>query len=675
MKENIEKYTNDLIHESSPYLLQHAHNPVNWIAWSDDLFENAKSEDKLILVSVGYSACHWCHVMEHESFEDEEVAAIMNKFFICVKVDREERPDIDQVYMTAVQLMTQQGGWPLNCITLPDGRAIYGGTYFQKEQWMQVLKSLEATYRQDKDKVIEYAEKLHEGIVTSSIVRDNFLSENESTQSLNADLQELVQRWAKNFDSVEGGPSRAPKFMLPNNYSFLLKYGKENNNDKVLNHVKLTLDKMARGGIYDQIGGGFSRYSVDMLWKVPHFEKMLYDNAQLIQLYSEAYEFFPNREFKFLVYQTISWLQKEMLRKDGLFYSAYDADSEGVEGKFYVWKLAEIKTILQEDFEFATEYFDFSQKAQWEGNIILLRKNNDGFLKQKFGLTDDELTLKIAKVCELLYNERKTRIWPGLDNKCLTSWNAMTVCGLVHAAQVFEEEEFKLLARKNLRAILAKAKKDGNLFRNLTGEEPKIHAFLEDYAHLIQACIAYYSIDFEIEYLLEAKNLMESCIDKFSGDESLFYFTEKSTKMIVRQMEVHDNVIPASNSVMANNLYVLGQYFELEDWRNRAKNMLQSVKVGMVQYGSSYSNWAMLALNFTQTTHKAVIVGENHLELARSLAQNKNYKGLIVSGNEANALISKDKIAANKTLIYLCDDKSCKAPVESLEEINIHLDN
>jgi len=326
----MEKYTNELIKESSPYLRQHAHNPVHWIPWSDDLFKRAKRENKPVLISVGYSACHWCHVMEHECFEDEEVAALMNKHFINVKVDREERPDVDQVYMTAVQLMTQRGGWPLNCFTLPDGRPIYGGTYFPKDQWVHILRSLDHTFRTDLDKAVWYAEKLHEGIVLHELIDEPVKNEDLTQEK----LHELVLRWSRSFDISEGGDARAPKFPLPSNYQFLLHYGVRFDHEKTLLHVELTLDKMAMGGIYDQIGGGFTRYSVDMLWKVPHFEKMLYDNGQLISLYANAFRHFKKPLYKRTVYQTVEWLQREMLSKDGAFYSALDADSEGEEGKF-----------------------------------------------------------------------------------------------------------------------------------------------------------------------------------------------------------------------------------------------------------------------------------------------------------------------------------------------------
>ena len=375
------QYTNELSKESSPYLLQHAHNPVNWIPWSSDIFEQAIKEDKLIIISIGYSSCHWCHVMEHESFEDEEVASIMNKHFINVKVDREERPDVDNVYMTAVQLMTQRGGWPLNCMTLPDGRPIYGGTYFPKEQWMHILKSLVHTYKNDKSKALEYAEKLHEGIIASDLIP---VSSNDK-QFSHQKLEELVRRWSGNFDKINGGGTRAPKFPLPNNFTFLLDYAVRKDDDSLLDYVELSLKKMARGGIYDQIGGGFSRYSVDMLWKVPHFEKMLYENGQLRELYALAYNVFRNDEFKNVVYQTVDWLHREMLDESGVYYSALDADSEGEEARFYVWTESEIESIIGEDKVWFKEFYQVGKLGHWEdGKQILMRdSSNAEFAKSK----------------------------------------------------------------------------------------------------------------------------------------------------------------------------------------------------------------------------------------------------------------------------------------------------
>ncbi|MFT6246356.1 MAG: hypothetical protein ACJAXI_003134, partial [Crocinitomicaceae bacterium] len=491
----MEKYTNDLIKETSPYLLQHAHNPVNWVSWSDDVFERAKAENKLVLISVGYSACHWCHVMEHESFEDEEVAGLMNKLFINVKVDREERPDVDQVYMTAVQLMTQRGGWPLNCFTLPDGRPVYGGTYFPKEQWMHILRSLHHTYENDLEKVTEYAENLHEGIISSELITGSVSQYDFSKDK----LDEIILRWSKNFDATYGGESKAPKFPLPSNFEFLLDYAVNSKDAKVRKHVENSLDCMAMGGIYDQIGGGFARYSVDMLWKVPHFEKMLYDNGQLVSLYTKAYKIFKKPLYKRTVDQTIEWLEREMTDESGAFYSALDADSEGVEGKFYVWTVAELESTLEGDFDWVRELYEVNQNGHWEdGNYVLLRRLSDKEILNKTKWSQLEFEENLSRVNDLLLTERSHRIRPGLDDKCLTSWNAMMLKGLCEAYTVFKEDSYLRLALKNAKWLENnQLREDGGLWRNYKKGIANIEGFLEDYAHVIDAFIALYSVSFD----------------------------------------------------------------------------------------------------------------------------------------------------------------------------------
>lgn len=661
------KQANSLIHESSPYLQQHAYNPVNWIPWSEEVFEKAKRENKLVLISVGYSACHWCHVMEHESFEDEEVAKLMNEYFINVKVDREERPDVDQVYMTAVQLMTQRGGWPLNCFTLPDGRPLYGGTYFPKEQWKNILSSLQHLFANDLEKAEEYAARLHEGIVNSELIA----IPQEATPFEQQKLHELVTRWKRQFDTIEGGNARAPKFPLPNNYSFLLQYGTRFSDEQVLKHVELTLDKIAMGGIYDHVGGGFARYAVDMLWKVPHFEKMLYDNAQLISLYSQAYKVFKKPLYKRIVVQTIEWLQREMIHPEGCYYSAIDADSEGEEGKYYCWTLKEYQDVLSDNFAFASDLYSFNARGHWEeGKYIPLRVLSDKELMLKYKLSETQLEERIATVNELLRNERKKRVFPGIDDKSLTSWNALLVTGLCDAYAAFGEEEYKHLAHKIVRWIAThQLKSDFSLYRTRKNGTSTIDGFLEDYATVIQAFTRFYEITADEEYLLKAQQLTIYTISHFQHPESkMFYFTPDSTTLIARKMDINDNVIPASNSIMANNLWNLGHLFEQQEWLKDARQQLMNLYDGMEQYGSGYSNWAILLLNNTNRFYEVVVSGDTSGERLSEWQQ--IYAPYTITAYNSEVIpLGKHKNTA-QNLFYICSETDgCLPPVSDLKDV------
>ncbi|HLP54831.1 MAG TPA: thioredoxin domain-containing protein [Fluviicola sp.] len=601
----MEKYTNALARESSLYLLQHAHNPVNWVSWSPAIFEQAAKENKLVLVSVGYSACHWCHVMEHECFEDEEVAALMNKFFICIKVDREERPDVDQVYMNAVQLMTQRGGWPLNCFTLPNGQPIYGGTYFPKEQWMHILRSLQHMFTEEPEKVAEYAAQLTEGIQQSELIEAAV-----PITDLPVDkLPELVRRWLPQMDNMEGGPTRAPKFPLPNNYLFLLHYSEWQNHEAIRSHVKLTLEKMARGGIYDQLGGGFSRYSVDMLWKVPHFEKMLYDNGQLLSLYAQAYRCDPQPEYKWVLESTLGWLEREMLGKEGGLFATQDADSEGVEGKYYVWTPDEIKTILGSDAHWYLELYNPKNKGFWEHNqwILLRDASWEQFCKAHPGVTVE----KIETCNELLFAERKRRVAPATDTKCLTAWNAMTITGLLDASIALNEPAFLAMAARIGEWISTFQLYENNrLWHTRQNGKSFISGFLEDYAFTIEAFLLLYQVTGHAEWLERASGLTEHTLADFFDEASgMFFFTPESHELIARKMELNDNVTPASNGVMAQNLLTMSLLLERDDWKKIAHQQLQNMLDGMEHYGSGYSNWALLLQRFLRPSFSVKVQG------------------------------------------------------------------
>lgn len=664
------KYTNSLIRESSPYLLQHAHNPVNWYAWTEEALEKAKREDKLILVSVGYSACHWCHVMEHESFEDETVAAIMNDHFVCIKVDREERPDIDQVYMLAVQLMTGHGGWPLNCFALPDGRPVYGGTYFPKQQWINILLNLTDLYNTEKEKALEYAVRLTEGIKLAELVKVKGEEEDFSAGMLDSSYE----NWKLRFDPVEGGPDKAPKFPLPNNYEFLLRYAHFSVNKKeIMEHVDLTLKKMAFGGIYDQAGGGFARYSVDHYWKVPHFEKMLYDNAQLVTLYSEAYKATKNELYKEVVYSTLEFIARELTSPEGGFYSALDADSEGVEGKYYVWQKEELQTILGDDFDVFADYFNVNERGSWEhGNYILLRHDDDETIAKRNNLTIEDLSKIITKSKARLLAVREKRVPPGLDNKILTSWNALMLKGYVDAYNAFGEERFLTVAKLNAEFLLAYSFNGSTLSHLAASPEGKErYGFLEDYSFTIEALIALYQATNEERHLLVAADLMNYCIQHFQDKNSgMFFFTSDEDKaLITRKMELSDNVIPASNSSIAKSLYVLGHYFENDEYIRMSRKMLGSVLEELTDYGAGYSNWAMLLLYFVYPFHEVAIVGKSVDEKYRSF-QKHYIPNTIFAGSagQSSLPLLKNRFVNDQTLIYVCTNKTCLAPVNDVEK-------
>lgn len=661
------KHTNALINESSPYLLQHAHNPVNWFPWGEEALARAKQEDKLMLVSVGYSACHWCHVMERESFEDEQVAQIMNDHFICIKVDREERPDIDQVYMNAVQLMTGQGGWPLNCFALPDGRPVYGGTYFPKEHWINVLLNLVDVYTNERQKALNYAERLTEGVRLSELVKYN-----EDDPRIDV-LHDAYRHWSKRLDNTEGGPNRAPKFPLPNNYQFLLRYWHLTKNEDTLKHVKLTLEKMAFGGIYDQLGGGFARYSTDMLWKVPHFEKMLYDNAQLVTLYSEAYRALKDPLYRQVVYETLEFIEREMTSPEGAFYSALDADSEGEEGKFYVWTKEELQEILGGRYELFASYYNINDHGYWEhGNYILMRREKDEKIARDYGLLPEAVRPQVEAMKKELLAVREKRVRPGLDDKSLTSWNAMMLKGYVDAYNTFDEPSFMEAALKNADHLLKNLRReDGGLLHNYKNGRSTINGYLEDYAFVTEAFIALYEATMDEKWLNISSELVQYCITHFYDQQSrMFWFTsDLDPPLVARKMEVADNVTPASNSVLARSMFALGHHLEKQEYIDMAKQMVKNVQAQFVEYGAGYSNWGMLLIDLIAPFYEIAIVGkhvdEKRKELNQHYIPNKIFAG---SRHDSRLPLLVDRYVEGNTLIYVCENKTCQRPVTEVRE-------
>ena len=668
------KYTNDLIHETSPYLLQHAHNPVNWNAWNKNTLAKAKAENKLLLISVGYAACHWCHVMEHESFEDSLVAQVMNKNFINIKVDREERPDVDQVYMNAVQLMTGRGGWPLNAIALPDGRPIWGETYVPKKQWVNALEQISKLYIENPEKLYEYADKLEQGLKTLDIVTLNTDEPVFESDYIN----DAIKTWSAQFDTNQGGMNRAPKFMMPNNYHFLLRYAYQTNDEKLQDYVNLTLKKMAYGGVFDQIGGGFSRYSVDIKWHVPHFEKMLYDNGQLVSLYSDAYLITKNELYKDIVTETLDYIKRDMTTGNGAFYSSLDADSntpegELEEGAFYVWQKAELKTLLQNDYELFSDYYNINSYGLWEhDNYVLIRKDDDEKIIKKYHLTKSLLAAKKKSWKETLIAVRDKRSKPRLDDKTLTSWNAIMLKGYIDAYRVFGDASYLATAEKNAGFIMNnQLREDGGLYHNYKNGKSNINGYLEDYATTMDAFLALYESTLNETWLNTARDLANYTFDHFFDDENkIFYFTsDEDESLVSRSIEYRDNVIPASNSIMAKNLFKLSHYFDNMHYSKTAMSMLNNVKPEMQEYPSAYSNWFDLMLNYTNPYYEVAIVGKDAkhkiTELNKTYLPNKLIAG---STSENNLPLLENRYNPNNTLIYVCVNKACKLPVSEVDK-------
>ena len=661
------QYTNDLINETSPYLLQHAHNPVNWKPWNKKTLTQAKTENKLILISVGYAACHWCHVMEHESFEDSLVAQVMNKNFINIKVDREERPDIDQVYMNAVQIMTGSGGWPMNVIALPDGRPVWGGTYFKKEQWVDALEQISKLYIEKPEKLHEYADKLEQGIKALDVVNLN----TDEPVFEKSYIDEAIKNWSKFFDNNQGGMNRAPKFMMPNNYHFLLRYAYQTNDKELQDYVNLTLTKMAYGGVFDQVGGGFSRYSVDARWHVPHFEKMLYDNGQLVSLFADAYLITKNNLYKNIATETLAYIKRDMTTKNGAFYSSLDADSntpegELEEGAFYVWKKDELKTLLQNDFELFSDYYNVNNYGFWEhGKYILIRKDDDASIIKKHKISIEILIQKKTEWKAILLKERNKKAKPRLDDKTLTSWNAIMLKGYIDAYRVFNEDDYLASAEKNANFIINnQLREDGGLNHNFKNGKSNINGYLEDYATTIDAFLALYENTLNKTWLTIARDLANYTFDHFFDDNNkMFYFTSNEDESLVsRSIEYRDNVIPASNSIMAKNLFKLSHYFDNSHYSKTAMSMLNNVKPELLEYPSGYSNWFDLMLNYAQPFYEVAIVGKDAKEKITEL--NKTYiPNKLIAGS-----LLENRFNLDNTFIYVCVNKACKLPVSDVND-------
>ncbi len=673
MNEN--HYTNKLINESSPYLLQHAYNPVHWYPWGEEALEKARNENKLILVSIGYAACHWCHVMAHESFEDPAVAEVMNERYISVKVDREERPDVDQVYMNAIQLLTGSGGWPLNIIALPDGRPVYGGTYFPKDRWIEVLKLVSDFVRNNPQKAEEQAENLTAGVRSEDHIP---LTEYPTVFSIE-DLRNTFNNWKKSFDTVNGGYKGAPKFPLPAGYLYLLQYHYMTGEEDALKAVKNTLDKMAFGGIYDQLGGGFSRYSTDAFWRVPHFEKMLYDNSQLVSLYAAAYQSTGIPLYKKVVFETIEFVERELTSSEGGFYSSIDADSDGEEGNYYIWTKEEFEKIAGNDATIVLEYFNITSDGNWEkGKNICFRTASDSEIALKHNITENALSEILTSAKTKLFYARSRRRRPATDDKILAGWNSLMMKAYTDAYKVFGEKSFLDRSLMNGSFILENMKQsDGRLQRSYRKRKTSVNGYLDDYAFTIEAFISLYQSTFNENWLREAANLSEYTITHFFDPlTGMFYYTsDLDPPLIARKTEINDNVIPSANSSMAKNLFLLGTYFNNDEYLKMSRSMASMVKQHALSGGAYYGNWDTLISWIVNPPCEVAIVGDAYESYRREFDRYYLPNVLFSGGQSDNSLsLLANKLVPGQTTIYICRNKTCNLPVTEVSEALIQIE-
>ncbi len=676
----MKKFTNRLIDETSPYLLQHAHNPVNWYSWGEEALQLAKTEDKPILVSIGYSACHWCHVMEKESFEDVATAEIMNKHFINIKIDREERPDLDNIYMDAVQAMTGSGGWPLNVFLTPDAKPFYGGTYFPPQKafnrpsWKEVLISISQAYKEKRHEIDAQSENLTEHMMKSNRFGFQKIAEDEIFTREKYD--EVFKNVIKVADKDWGGFGKAPKFPQTFTIDYLLRYYHTTKNNEALDQALLSLDKMIEGGIYDQIGGGFARYSTDTEWLAPHFEKMLYDNALLISILSDAYRLTKNVRYQEVINETMEFIRRELFDKNEKgFYAALDADSEGVEGKFYVWSIEEIVNILGANAPLYCAFYDISQEGNWEHqNILHVKKSLEKFAAEN-NISIEDLKNKLSEWNKKLLQERNKRIKPALDDKIILGWNALmnTACSKAYSAT--GDEAYKTLAIENMDFLLSKfaAKQPDEFHHTWKNGQAKFPAFLDDYAFLIEALIGLHEITADRKWLYTAKAINEYVIKNFSEEETGFFFYTPSDQkdIIVRKKEVHDGAVPSGNSVMAQNLWKLSLLFANKKWSQRCLDMVSSLGPAITKYPTSFGKWACLLLEVVNGTNEIAIVGNNWASFLKNILQEYLPNSIIMASEndfeDFSSLMNKQVFG--KTSIYLCRNNTCQSPVFSSREL------
>lgn len=680
--QSAKKYTNHLINETSPYLLQHAHNPVDWYPWGEEAFAKAKAEDKPVLVSIGYSACHWCHVMEHESFEDEETAAVMNENFVNIKVDMEERPDVDQIYMTFVQLTTGRGGWPMNVFMTAEKLPFFGGTYFppvnryNMPSFRQILVSVSEAYRDKRD------ELLHSANDILGEMRRVGLSEFSPVGLTTEQLDSAFQSFARTFDAANGGFGGAPKFPPSMSLEFLLRYYKRTGNENALEIVRKTCQKMAEGGIYDQLGGGFHRYAVDAIWLAPHFEKMLYDNAQLIRIYLHLFQVTKDGFFKRIAEETLEYVSREMLDEGGAFYSTQDADSEGEEGKFFIWEPEEIKAVLgEEDAQIFNFYYDVSEAGNFEEKNILNINNTIADAAKALKISEDKLNEVLERGRSALFEVREKRIKPFRDEKVLTAWNGLMLAAFAEAAAILGRDDLLEIAKRNADFVIENMQIDGRLLRTWKEGKAKLNGYLEDYANFTDGLVELFQASGEHVYLREAKRLADLMITEFWDEESGgFYFTSNDhEELIVRTKDFTDNASPSGNSAAADVFLKLAKLLGDERYERFGVTVLRLTAPQIRRYPNGFGK-ALAAMEFyLDKVKEIVIIGDKGNELEREIyAEFLPAKVVVVStqlgaASDLIPLLAERAAIGGKATAYVCEDFVCQRPVTSVADLRDQL--
>ena len=667
---------NQLIHESSPYLLQHAHNPVEWYPYGEVALKEAETSNRPLLISIGYSACHWCHVMEHECFSKPEIAEIMNRSFVCVKVDREERPDLDHVYMGAVQLLHNSGGWPLNCFALPDGRPFWGGTYFRPDQWVSLLEQISGLFRNSRHELEEQAERLIRGIGEM-----NLISAPAEMQAISvAMVEESYAKLSWSFDTELGGLRGSPKFPMPVVWQFVLQYQKMTGNPEALAQLKTTLLGMVCGGLFDRIGGGFARYSTDAEWKVPHFEKMLYDNAQLITLYVNMFRHTGERFYIEIAEQSIEFALHGLTSPEGLFFSAFDADSEGEEGSFYLWNREQVNEILPDYGDLLSDYWGIGGSGLWErGKSILMRPKDEAYFASQQHLSEEELKQLLRMAGKLMLAAREERIPPSLDDKAVLSWNALMIKALADAFRATGNQRWLDAALKAARFILNELSNNGDVSFNRIWKngEAKIPAMLDDYAYLADAWISLYQVTFDEEWLFRAEEIAVFVIENFSDSTGRFFWYSPlpgqsggTSPAVARIVGTTDGVEPSGNAVMARILLTLGHYFENSRYIDRAVNMVSNLRERIVAYPAAYAGWAGVAMELAYVKTTLVITGPDAGKNA-AILNRKFLPGVLIAAAtlKSGLPVFRERFVTDKNLIYRCEGNTCFTPVGSVVDL------